>query len=224
MRIWFDLTNSPHVNFFTDLIEDLSAEHELIITCRSLANTIELLHLKGLPYHVVGRHYGRNTAAKVVGFGIRVAQLAWFLRKYKIDAAISHSSYYSPLVSRMFGVPSLYLTDNEHAAGNWIAFRFADMVVVPECFPASALFDQGGAPGKIIRHPGVKEGIYLWKRPLPRRVGGPGRKCIYVRPEPRAAHYYRGRIDFLEPLLETLGKTHDVIVLPRGREQAVQYQ
>ncbi len=32
MRIWFDLTNSPHVNFFSGLIAELRAEHELLVT------------------------------------------------------------------------------------------------------------------------------------------------------------------------------------------------
>jgi predicted glycosyltransferase len=45
MKIWFDLTNSPHINLFADMIRELKKEHEVIITCRPLANTIDLLDL-----------------------------------------------------------------------------------------------------------------------------------------------------------------------------------
>ena len=44
MRIWFDISNSPQVNMFYNLIRELEAGgHQVIITSRPLANTIELL-------------------------------------------------------------------------------------------------------------------------------------------------------------------------------------
>lgn len=40
MKIWIDITNSPHVNFFDQLYNDLRSEdHQVYITCRDLANT-----------------------------------------------------------------------------------------------------------------------------------------------------------------------------------------
>ena len=65
MRIWFDLSNSPHINFFYSLIRDLEKEHEIIITCRPLANTIDLLKLHKLPFVVIGRHYGAKLSSKI---------------------------------------------------------------------------------------------------------------------------------------------------------------
>ena len=53
MRIWIDVTNSPHVNFFSPMIEQLRNEHDVLLTCRPLANTIDLLKLKGYEYHVI---------------------------------------------------------------------------------------------------------------------------------------------------------------------------
>ena len=60
MKIWFDLSNSPHINMFAALIRELQHEHEVIITCRPLANTVDLLDLHKLPYTIVGRHYGKK--------------------------------------------------------------------------------------------------------------------------------------------------------------------
>ncbi len=94
----------------------------MVITCRPLANTIDLLDMEGLDYDVVGKHYGRNRIAKAFGFLVRVIQLASFLWRQKPDVSISHSSFYSPVVSKILGVPCAYLNDNEHARGNVVSF------------------------------------------------------------------------------------------------------
>jgi len=132
VKIWIDLTNSPHVNFFAGMIRELQKEHQVTLTCRPLANTIDLLNLEGFDYHVVGSHYGASKVKKLLGFPVRVWQLFRFLRKKKIDAAISHSSFYSPLAARLLRVPSIYLNDNEHASGNRISFLCADVIMIPE--------------------------------------------------------------------------------------------
>jgi len=54
MKIWIDLTNSPHVNFFSGMINELRQEHEVLLTCRPLANTIGLLEMEGFPLFIVG--------------------------------------------------------------------------------------------------------------------------------------------------------------------------
>ena len=227
MKLWFDLTNSPHVNFFADLIDELRNEHDLVVTCRPLANTVELLELAGIPYHVVGRHYGASKIRKAAGFGVRVAQLVRFLRGQHIDAAISHSSFYSPIVSRALGVRCIYLNDNEHAAGNAIAFRFADRILIPEFLSIETALTQGGRPEKFVQYPGVKEGVYLWNRHARQKVTATDprvmKKRIYVRPEPWTAQYYRGQTDFLDPILAALGAEYEVIVLPRGEGQRQHY-
>ena len=93
MKIWFDLSNSPHINLFARMIRELEGEgHEVVITCRPLANTIDLLDLHGFRYEVVGVHYGGKLAMKLFGFPIRVWQLWRYLRGKRIDVAISQSS------------------------------------------------------------------------------------------------------------------------------------
>jgi len=227
MKIWFDLTNSPHVNFFAGMIRELSCAHDIILTCRDLANTIELLDINGFDYHVIGEHYGKNKVKKVWGFPVRIFQLYMFLKNRKIDVGISHSSFYSPLVSRMLGCPSIYLNDNEHAAGNGISFMFADHILVPEFIDRDKIIQQGANPKKIIRYPGVKEGIYLYNHSSIE----PGKltfninkelKTIFIRPEPWMAQYYRGDCYFFDNLLMELKPEFNVIILPRGKQQ-VQY-
>ena len=100
------------------MIRELPKDHDFLLTCRPLANTTELLELSGFAHHVVGRQYGQSSLKKVAGFVIRILQLYSFLKKHQINVAISHSSFYSPVVARILGIRSIYLNDNEHAEGN----------------------------------------------------------------------------------------------------------
>lgn len=229
MKIWIDLTNSPHVNFFEHLIRDLQETNEVIITCRSLANTIELLELYNLPFHLIGKHYGRNILKKSCGFLIRVGQLYKFLRTKKIDIAISHSSFYSPLVAKLVGARCIYLNDNEHAYGNKLSFIFADKILVPEFVDHKKFQSQWAKLSKIIRYPGLKEGIYLWqyKNRVPNKTDEKKevqRRTIYIRPEPLTAQYYKGQQNFMDDLLIGLKGIAQVVLLPRTKDQKNYYK
>jgi predicted glycosyltransferase len=229
MRIWFDLSNSPHINFFYSLIRDLEKEHEIIITCRPLANTIDLLQLFDLPFKVVGRHYGKRLSSKLLGYPIRVLQLYQYLKTRKPDVAISHSSFHSPLVARLLGCRSIYLNDNEHAVGNVPAFLAANTIMIPEFLEKERVLKQGASDDKILQYPGVKEGIYLWQlesqiKGLRSSSSDSEKKIVVVRPEPWTAQYYKGALNFMDSLLEGLKDKIKVLVIPRGEAQAEHYR
>ena len=230
MRIWFDLSNSPHINLFAQLIRELESDgHEVVITCRPLANTIDLLDLHGFRYEVVGEHYGRKLSKKIFGYPIRVWQLWRYLRGKRIDVAISQSSFHSPLVARLLGVRSIYMNDNEHAMGNIPSFVFASRIMVPEFLSAQELRKQLARPGKVVNYPGVKEGIYLWElaQRLERPAGEPrakARSTVYIRPEPWNAQYYKGSLNFMDDLILGIKDKVDSIILPRGKDQAQHYR
>lgn len=230
MRIWFELTNSPHINMFAAMIRDLEREHEVIITCRPLANTIDLLDLHGFKYTVVGQHYGGKLSAKLFGFPVRVWQLCRFLAGKKVDVAISQSSFHSPVVARLMGIRSIYMNDNEHAMGNIPAFICANSIMVPEFLGIDKLKKQWANPRKVLQYPGVKEGLYLWEldqrlaaTPRPSKAGR-SRRVVYIRPEPWTAQYYKGSRNFLDQLVLGLKDAVDVVLLPRGKEQGVHYR
>ncbi|MBA4142657.1 MAG: DUF354 domain-containing protein [Nitrosospira sp.] len=230
MKIWFELTNSPHINLFAAMIRDLDREHDIVITSRPLANTIDLLDLHGLKHEVVGIHYGGKLAAKLLGFPIRVMQLRKFLAAQQIDVAISQSSFHSPGVSRLLSVRSIYMNDNEYAVGNIPAFICANRIMVPEFLSMQKLRKQWATPDKVIHYPGVKEGIYLWElegRLSPKKVNNreaKSRKVVYIRPEPWTAQYYKGNRNFMDHLLLGMKEHVDIIMLPRGKQQGVHYQ
>lgn len=227
MKIWIDITNSPHVQFFAAMIRQLQREHEVLITCRPLSNTIELLDMERFAYHRIGRHYGKRLFYKLLGFPVRIYQLTSFLRHREIDVAVSHSSFYSPVVARLLGVRCIYLNDNEHAGGNRISFLCANTVMVPEHLDRSKVIRQGARPNSIVQYPGVKEGVYLWcMKPVTATKAGRNdeRKTIYIRPEPWNAQYYKGACNFLDDVLMQLQQTYRIRLLPRGIQQAAHYK
>lgn len=212
------------------MIRDLAREHEVVITCRPLANTIDLLDLHGFKYQVVGVHYGGKLTAKLLGFPIRVLQLWRYLWPKKIDVAISQSSFHSPVVAKLLGAPAIYMNDNEHAMGNIPAFICARTIMVPEFLALDKLRRQWANPRKVVHYPGVKEGLYLWEldQRLHRRKSATkppkARKVVYVRPEPWTAQYYKGSRNFMDELLLGIKDHVDVVLLPRGKEQGAHYQ
>lgn len=224
MKIWFDLTNSPHINFFRQMIEELKAEgHEVVITCRPLANTIDLLDLYKMDYTVVGKHYGKSSRKKAMGFFVRVNQLRKFLKKAKVDVGISQSSFYSPIAGRLAGVPTIYTNDNEHAAGNKISFLFAKKIFVPEFIPKENVTNALVKEKKVMQYPGVKEGIYLWKKYKGFKLDTSKLNKIYIRTEPQLAQYYSAKQNFMDGIIKDLKDKYEVVILPRTADQAEYY-
>ena len=65
MRVWVDLTNSPHVLVMRPLIEVMRADgHEVEVTARDFAQTLELCDRFGIEHTAIGRHRGERLASK----------------------------------------------------------------------------------------------------------------------------------------------------------------
>lgn len=223
MKVWFDLTNTPHVSFFRQMISELKNEgHDVIITTRPLGNTIQMLDLYGIDYKVVGTHYGKSSIKKIFGFVVRIFQLRSFLKKNKPDVAIAQASYYLPVVARLLGVFSIYTNDNEHAKGNLPAFFCANKIFIPEFLNKDKVGNRF-INEKINYYPGIKEGIYLWSDFLGKVVTSTKSRKIYIRTEPSLAQYYKGKVFFLDELILKLKEDYDVVIIPREKEQADHY-
>ncbi|MDB4293376.1 DUF354 domain-containing protein [Maribacter sp.] len=229
MKIWFDISNSPHVLMFHHLINELESEgHEVIITSRPLANTVALLDQRNLKHNIVGEHYGKNFYKKVFGYPIRVWQLRNFLKNNKPDLAVSQSSFHSPVAAWLLGIPSIYTNDNEHAMGNLPAFYLATQILIPESLPIESIAKKGISPKKITQYPGVKEGIYLWRKEKKSSKMGTGESeskvHIYIRPEPLTAQYYTAKENFLDDTIVALQKKYSITVLARDKTQLEHYK
>jgi predicted glycosyltransferase len=228
MKIWFDISNSPQVHLFKDMLEDLRRQgHEIVVTSRPLANTIELLDSEKIQHTIVGKHYGKKLSNKLFGYPIRVYRLWHFLRDKQIDLSVSQSSFHAPVVAKLLGVRSIYTNDNEHALGNVPAFLFANTILLPQNFKIDNQILSRLISKKVIHYPGVKEGIYLWRKSYTKKIGNldiiNNSINVYIRPEPSTAQYYKGGENFLDEFIVQTKQDFKITVLPRNKEQRQHY-
>lgn len=221
LTIWFDFANSPQVKFFAKIIKELKQEHKIVITCRPLANTIELLEIEGFDYNVIGRHYGIVKSMKILGIFDRSYKLYKFIRKQNIDVAASHSSFYLPIVCRLLNIKNIYINDNEFASWNKISIRLSTLSMFPEPLNEIAKQRKWDKIGKLLFYPGIKEGVYLWD--YKKKKKSSDSRNIYFRTEPWNADYYKGKLNFIDEKLIELSKKYNVYILPRGQKPIDHY-
>src|SRR5437660_35099 len=162
MRIWIDLANSPHVPFFRALIPEFVARrHQVEITARDFAQTVELALNAGMTPHVIGGHGGASITGKAGNLIGRASGLRKWGRDRGFDLAVSHNSYAHIAAAAALGIKSVTLMDYEHQPANHLAFRLASRVIVPRAFPSAELKKYGASTRKVKRYEGTKEDVYL---------------------------------------------------------------
>jgi uncharacterized protein len=229
MRVWIDVTNSPHVVFFRPLIALLRERgHDVTVSARDFAQTLELLDDAGLEHTVVGPpHGGASRAAKVRAMAGRLRELRTFARGSGFDVALSHASHELPLAARSLGIRSAYAFDYEFArAQHGLGCRAATRVVVPDAIPQPRLDRLGAHARKVRRYPGLKEDYYLHGfRPDDGVLAALGvdraRILVVVRTPPEVSLYHLHGSPLFADVLERLGADAGVqaVVLPRTPAQ-----
>ena len=224
MRVWVDVTNSPHVLVFRPLIRLLRRRGaEVDVTAREFAQTLELLALHGIEPTVVGHHGGASTLGKARAMAERLPALRRFARGRGYDVALAHGSHDLTLTARGLGIPSATTFDYEFAwLQHQLGCRAATRVVVPEAIPLDRLTRYGAGPEKLRRYPGLKEDYYLADlEPDPAVLDELGvdreRVVVVLRPPPDVSLYHRQANPLFPETLRALGSRDDVhaVVLPR---------
>lgn len=223
-RIWVDIDNSPHVPFFVPIVEELrKCGHEVILTARDAYQVCELLGLYHLSCKIVGRHYGKNRAAKILGTCMRAAQLMPLMVHEKVDLAVSHGSRAQMMCGFALGIPTLLIFDYEFIA--MMGFIRPDWILVPQMIPDSK---ELVPKHQVLRYPGLKEDVYVPRLQLnasvKNRLGFDEDDIIVtVRPPATEAHYHNPEAEvLLDAALNFLTHAADVrvILLPRNEKQA----
>ena len=162
MRVWVDLTNSPHVLVLRPVIDALRTQgHEVEVTARDFAQTVGLCERFGIAHTVIGRHRGEKLAAKALGLADRSLALARWARPRRFDLALGHGSNDVCVAARLLRIPCSTMFDYGWATvQHAVNCRLAQAVVVPEAIPPERL-DRYGARGKLQRYSGLKEEYYL---------------------------------------------------------------
>ena len=225
MRVWVDLTNSPHVLVMRPIVAALRAQgHEVQITARDFAQTIGLLERFAIEHTQVGRHRGGRLAAKGLGLLSRSAALARWARGRRFDVALGHGSNDVTIAARLLKIPCATMFDYEWATlQHGVNCRLAQTVVVPDAIPRSRLARYGATAAKLAAYEGLKEEYYLADfEPDPAVLAELGldaaQPIAVVRTPPAVSLYHRFENDVLGAVLERL-RGSQTVVLPRTAQQ-----
>jgi hypothetical protein len=239
MRVWIDLTNSPHVLVMRPVIELLRADgHEVRVTVRDFAQTVELCERMKIEHTPIGRHRGERIAAKALGLASRSTALVRWARADarsaagRFDIAIGHGSNDVSVAAAVLRIPSSTTFDYEWAkVQHNVNCRLAAAVVVPEAIPPQRLY-RYGAKRQLRRYEGLKEEYYLSDfEPDPSVLSelqlDPARAIVVVRTPPEVSLYHRFANDLFAAVLERLRAAAaeqglQAVVLPRVSSQREQ--
>jgi predicted glycosyltransferase len=231
MRVWIDLTNSPHVLVMRPVIERLqSAGHEVEVTARDFAQTLQLCERFQIAHTAIGHHRGERLSAKATGLASRsLALVRWARRHGPFDVALGHGSNDVTVAAQLLRIPCSTMFDYEWATVQHnVNCRLAQAVVVPDAIPPERL-ERYGATGKLRRYEGLKEEYYLCDfEPEEAVLGELGldrqKPIVVVRTPPEVSLYHRFENDiFRSILLEKLRPAASggvqTVVLPRVESQ-----
>jgi predicted glycosyltransferase len=230
VKVWFDLTNSPHVLVLRPLIEALQADGaQVAVTARDFAQTVALCERFGIECEVIGRHRGARLGAKAVGLADRSLALARFARGRGFDLAIGHGSNDVTVAAFALRIPRSTMFDYEWATvQHTVNCRLGNAVVVPDAIPPERLH-RYGARGKLQRYAGLKEEYYLADfRPDAAVLDELGldaaQPLAVVRTPPSVSLYHRFENDLFAQVLVALREQAQVVVLPRVADQRAELE
>jgi len=230
-KIWIDLENSPHVPFFLPIIREMEKRgYQVVLTARDCFQVCELADMAGLSYRKIGRHYGKNRLAKVLGLAIRVSQLAHFVIRERPGIGVSHGSRSSILLSGLLGIQSLNIIDYEFAdqrVTNMVGSKRKKWVLTPAIVPSARFEESGTRRDRILHYPGIKEDVYVplfHPDPSLKELLGitPEDIVVTIRPPATEAHYHNPESEkLLAAVFEMLGLHPEVktFLLPRTQKQ-----
>jgi predicted glycosyltransferase len=229
VRIWVDLTNSPHVLVLRPVIEQLRADgHEVQVTARDFAQTLGLCERFGIEYTAIGHHRGSHLVAKARGLFERSFELTRWARSRRFHLAFGHGSNDVTIAAKLLRIPCSTMFDYEWATVQHnVNCRLARAVVVPDVIPPERLY-RYGARGKLRPYVGLKEEYYLADFEPDEAVLDDLRldrsePIAVVRTPPAVSLYHRFENDLFAQVLQKL-RGSQAVVLPRTAEQRRELQ
>jgi uncharacterized protein len=230
-KVWIDLENSPHIPFFEPIIKELERRDcEVVLTARDCFQVCELADMAGLEYRKIGRHYGKNRIAKLVGLGIRVLQMTPLVLRERPAISVSHGSRSLMVVSAMLGIRSINIADYEYAdfrLTTWLGSAQKKWVMTPEVIAPDMFEKDGMLKDHVLHYPGIKEDVYVpFFQPDPSLKDTlglqPSDVVVTIRPPASEAHYHNPESEKLLIAVFDLLDAHPevkTVLLPRTHRQ-----
>ena len=219
MRIWIDITNTPHVVVLTPIIHLLEKEHQLIITARDFSETIPLLQQRGIQPIVYGSHRGKNRIMKVLGMFGRIFLLLFKVPRF--DVALSLGGNYTSTIAFLRGKRSIVFSDND-ISFKYFSYKFGTHFIFPKYFDYKKIQTKYHIKeSKIYTFDGFKEDIYIADFVPDNSFMNqlPFKDYIVVRPENLKASYVPKDSKTIVPELFERFSTYNILFLPRYEEE-----
>jgi uncharacterized protein len=228
MKIWIDMTAPAHPVVFRPIIKRLRERgHEVEVTARDYAQTLDLLKLHGIEHISLGRHGGASRPRKAAQLVSRTRAMHRFGKGRGFDLAAAHGSNDLPLAAARLRIPALNTFDYEFAVQQHnIGCRLARRVMTPDSIPPARLTRYGVGPDKLVQYPGLKEEYYLADFEPDRGVLDvcgldDDRIIVTLRPPPDVSLYHRKSNPLFPQVLSHIGSDPEVhaVVIPRTEAQ-----
>ncbi len=229
MKLWIDLSNAPHAQFFSGFIEQLRrSEHKILVTSREIDHLPEILNSKGIEHKVVGEHGGGSLKGKLKASSKRIYELTDVISQFDPDISISKHSVEAPRVAYGLDIPSILICDNEHeVAPNKLSFSIVDEIIVPSFVSEKKLINQGANPEKITQYNGFSELAHIDNfNPNPNVLKNldleQDQEIVVIRTEPVNANYYEdNKRSIAHEIIPRLKEELDpeIVLFPRTEDQ-----
>lgn len=220
MKIWIDITNTPHVNTLMPIIRHLEKQgHELVYTARDFSETLPLLAKHGIYPIVYGKYKGKSRIKKVLGLFQRMWMLLFKLPKF--DLAFSLGGNYTSAIAWLRGKKSIVFSDND-ISFKFFSFAMGSYFIFPFYFKYQKIQKKYRLKDSQIRtFQGFKEDIYIADfQPDTEFLNQlPFREFITIRPENLKASYVPKDSTTIVPELFEVFKDENILFLPRYEEE-----
>ena len=219
MRIWIDITNTPHVNVLMPIIRHLEKNHELIFTARDFSETLPLLKKNGITPIVYGNYKGKSRVKKMMGLLGRMWTMLFKLPKF--DLALSLGGNYTSAIAFLRCKKSIVFSDND-ISFKFFSFAMGSYFIFPYYFKYQKVQKKYRIKDAQIKtFNGFKEDIYIAEfKPDPTFLGQlPFRDFITIRPENLKASYVPKDSTTIVPQLFEVFKDKNILFLPRYEEE-----
>ena len=220
MKIWIDITNTPHVNTLMPIIRHLEAQgHELIYTARDFSETLPLLAKHGIKPIVYGKYKGKSRVKKVMGLLQRMWMLLFDLPKF--DLALSLGGNYTSAIAWLRGKKSIVFSDND-ISFKFFSFAMGSYFIFPFYFKYQKIQKKYRIKDCQIRtFQGFKEDIYIadFQPDAEFLKQLPFSEFITIRPENLKASYVPKDSTTIVPALFEVFRDENILFLPRYEEE-----
>lgn len=229
-KIWLDIINPSHAQYFNSLIKELS-DYKILTTIRDRAETVSLTKSFGIEGEIIGKDY-TNFIMKSANMVTRTLKLA--IKVPKFDVAMSFENGMTAAVARTRGKKSILYCDNDliiyqrkTSPQDFIKdletkFKsLATYVIIPQtCYEN---FNKKIDDSKLRLFNGFKEDVYIADYNPDQRFLNvlPFDEFVVIRPESLASFYIKEKKSITPEIIKHLIRNGiNIIYLPRVKEDA----